>query len=69
MRTLEDRFMIKEMYRKGVSSSEIARRTGRDRKTIRHLVTAPVVPSPKPRKMRPRKASSSPMHKGSSAIR
>ena len=38
MLTVEERFMIKEMYRKGVSISEIARRTGRDRKTIRQLV-------------------------------
>ena len=55
MLTLEERFMIKEMYRKGVSISEIARRTGRDRKTIRQWVTAPLVAPPKPRKMRPRK--------------
>jgi transposase len=33
--------MIREMYRKGVSISEIARRIGRDRKTIRQIVTAP----------------------------
>lgn len=55
MLTLEERFMIKEMYRKGVSISEIARRTGRDRKTIRQLVTAQLVMPPKPRAMRPRK--------------
>jgi transposase len=55
MLTVEERFMIKEMYRKGVSNSEIARRTGRDRKTIRQLVTAPLIPSPKPRKERLRK--------------
>src|SRR5713226_1162368 len=41
MLALEERFMIREMYRKGVSISEIARRIGRDRKTIRHIVTAP----------------------------
>src|SRR6266849_6220635 len=41
MVALEERFMIREMYRKGVSISEIARRTGRDRKTIRQIVTAP----------------------------
>jgi transposase len=34
--------MIRELYCKGVSISEITRRTGRDRKTIRHLVTAPL---------------------------
>jgi transposase len=41
MLALEERFMIREMYRKGVSISEIARRTGRDRKTIRQVVNAP----------------------------
>jgi transposase len=55
MLTVEERFMLKERYRKGVSISEIARRTGRDRKTIRQLVTAPLIPAPKPRKERPRK--------------
>ena len=55
MLTLEERFMIKEMYRKGVSISEIARQTGRDRKTIRQMVTAPLVAAPKPRKIPPRK--------------
>ena len=32
--------MIREMYRKGISISEIARRTRRDRKTIRQIVNA-----------------------------
>jgi transposase len=41
MLALEERFMIREMYRKGVSISEIARQTGRDRKTIRQAVNAP----------------------------
>lgn len=46
--------MIKDMYRKGVSMSEIARRTGRDRKTIRQIVTAPRLPvAPAPRKPKP----------------
>ena len=40
MLALEERFMIREMYRKGVSISEIARQTGRDRKTIRQVVNA-----------------------------
>ena len=47
--------MIKEMYRKGISISEIARRTGRDRKTIRQMVTAPLIAAPKSRKQQPRK--------------
>jgi transposase len=50
MLALEERFMIREMYRKGVSISEIARRTGRDRKTIRQVVNAAeLVPAKKPR--------------------
>ncbi len=50
MLALEERFMIREMYRKGVSISEIARRTGRDRKTSRQVVTAPeLVPAKHPR--------------------
>ncbi|MDQ6661483.1 MAG: IS21 family transposase [Chloroflexota bacterium] len=41
MLALEERFMIRDLYRKGVSISEIARRTRRDRKTIRQPVQAP----------------------------
>lgn len=54
MLTTEERFMIKELYRKGVSISGIARQTGRDRKTIRKLVTAPLLPEPKERKPKTR---------------
>jgi transposase len=54
MLVIEERFMIKEMYRKGVSISEIARRTGRDRKTIRQVVNAPLrAVAPAPRKPKP----------------
>jgi transposase len=50
MLALEERFMIREMYRKGISISEIARRTGRDRKTIRQVVNAPeLAPTRHPR--------------------
>jgi transposase len=38
MVNLEDRFMIRDMYRKGMSISTIARETGRDRKTIRKII-------------------------------
>jgi transposase len=38
--------MLREMYRKGVSISEIARRTGRGRKTVRQIVTAADIVSP-----------------------
>lgn len=54
MLAIEERFMIKELYRKGVSISDIARQTGRDRKTIRKLVTAPLLPEPKERKPKTR---------------
>ncbi len=40
MVNLEDRFMIRDMYRKGISISAIARETGRDRKTIRKIIQA-----------------------------
>ncbi len=50
MLALEERFMIREMYRKGISISELARRTGRDRKTIRQVVNAPeLAPARQPR--------------------
>ena len=53
MLALEERFMIREMYRKGVSISEIARRTGRDRKTIRQVVNAPeLAPARQPRQVK-----------------
>lgn len=40
MVTLEERFMIRDMYRKGLSISAIARETGRDRKTVRKVIQA-----------------------------
>jgi transposase len=53
MLALEERFMIREMYRKGVSISEIARQTGRDRKTIRQAATAPdLAPAKHPRQVK-----------------
>ena len=53
MLALEERFMIRELYRKGVSISEIARRTRRDRKTIRQVVNAPeLAPARQPRQAR-----------------
>ncbi len=55
MLTVEDRFVIKDVYRAGVSISEIARRTGHDRKTIRHMVAAPLVEERHPRARRRQK--------------
>jgi transposase len=52
MLNLEERFMIRDLHRKGVSISEIARRTGRDRKTIRKIITGELVTKPVRRKRR-----------------
>lgn len=35
---VENRFMMKDMYRRGISISEIARQTGHDRKTVRKAI-------------------------------
>ena len=43
MLEVETRFMIKEMYRKGISISEIARQTGRDRKTVRKAIQGELI--------------------------
>jgi len=43
----ERRFMIKELYRRGVTISEIARLSGHDRKTIRDIVHGPVCRLPR----------------------
>lgn len=42
MLDVEEHFVIKDLYRTGVSISEIARRTGHDRKTVRKLATTPL---------------------------
>lgn len=42
MLQVEDRYMIKELHRKGLSISEIARQTGHDRKTIRRTLSEPL---------------------------
>jgi transposase len=55
MLDVEERFMIKDLHRQGVTISEIARRTGHDRKTIRTLVTEPLVLTPRKRKCKVRK--------------
>jgi len=55
MLLVEDRFVIQDLYRTGVSLSEIARRTGHDRKTIRRVLAEPLVRLPAPRAARPTK--------------
>jgi transposase len=53
---VETRFMIKELYRKGLSISEIARQTGHDRKTVRKAINGELIVKRKPAPMpRPRK--------------
>jgi transposase len=44
--------MIKDLYRRGVSISDIARVTGHDRKTIRGVVQGPVISPPRVRRAR-----------------
>lgn len=56
MLNVEQRFMIKDLYRQGVSISEIARQTGHDRKTVRAVLKEPLTqrrkaPQPKVRKL------------------
>ncbi len=55
MLDVENRFMIKDLYRKGVSISDIARQTGHDRKTVRKIATSPVLLERAPRPSRVRK--------------
>ena len=45
-------YMIRELLREGLSVSEIARQTGRDRKTIRKVRDAPGHPGPQERRKR-----------------
>jgi transposase len=55
MLQVEERFMIKDLYRRGISISEIARITGHDRKTVRTLLHEPLQPPHRECKARPRK--------------
>jgi transposase len=45
--SIEEKFKMMDMYRKGISISEIARQTGRDRKTVRKAVKADMQASKK----------------------
>lgn len=49
MLEVEERFMIKDLFRRGLTISEIARQTGHDRKTIRAILNEPLMPAAKPR--------------------
>lgn len=55
MLNVEERFMVKELYNKGVSISEIARQTGYDRKTVRAIITGPLQGKTKVRRAKGRK--------------
>ena len=55
MLKVEDRFMIKDLHRRGVTISDIARITGYDRKTIRAILNGPLSPAPQRRKARAKK--------------
>jgi transposase len=55
MLNVEKRFMIRELFRSGVTISEIARRTGHSRRTIRAIVNGVVCPPPQKRKARVKK--------------
>jgi len=55
MLRVENRFMIKDLYRRGMTISDIARETGHDRKTIRAILNGPVNPSPQKRRTRAKK--------------
>ena len=49
---VESRFMIKDLHRKGVTISEIARQTGHDRKTVRSVLQGPIQPPAQKRRAR-----------------
>jgi transposase len=51
----EARFMIKDLYRRGVTISDIARTTGHDRKTVRSALQRPIDAAPRKRKAKVRK--------------
>jgi transposase len=55
MLRVEERFMIKDLYRRGMTISDIARVSGHDRKTIRAILNGPVNAPPQKRKARVKK--------------
>jgi transposase len=55
MLEVEDRFMIKDWQRRGISISEMARKSGFDRKTIRKVLAEPLVTDRQPRQVEPYK--------------
>ena len=49
---VEERYMIRELNRRGISISEIARLTGCDRKTVRRALKSLLIPESKVRRTR-----------------
>lgn len=55
MLEVEERFVIRDMERKGLLISEIPRRRGHDRETIRRVIEGSLEPAPKARRRKKRK--------------
>ena len=55
MLKVEDRFMIKDLHRRGMTINDIARTTGHDRKTVRAALKGPISPPPQKRKAKAKK--------------
>ena len=55
MFTVEEFFVIRDLHHQGLNISQISRKTGHHRNTVRKYLTAQTVPSPAPRKVRPSK--------------
>jgi hypothetical protein len=55
MLKVEERFMIKNLHRRGMTINDIARITGHDRKKIRAILNGPVNPPAQRRRTRARK--------------
>ena len=58
MLKMEEFLVIRDLINQGLNKSEIARRTGYDRKTIRKYASAKTVPKPEPRAPKPSKLDS-----------
>jgi transposase len=55
MFTVEEFFVIRDLHHQGLNISQISRKTGYHRNTVRKYLTAQTVPSPAPRRTRPSK--------------
>ena len=55
MFTVEEFFVIRDLHHQGLNISQISRKTGHHRNTVRKYLTAQTVPSPAPRRVRPSK--------------